>query len=49
MEYMFNFIPQAQNEQLVNANMTQNILVTTQSCLKKKKKKKKKNQLKQFF
>ena len=47
MEYMFNFIPQAQNEQLVNANMTQNILVTTQSCLKKKKKKK--NQLKQFF
>ena len=42
MEYLFYFIPQARNEQWVNnANMTQNILVTTQSYLFFKKKKKK--------
>ena len=33
MEYFLYFIPQARNEQWVNANMTQNILVTTQSYL----------------
>ena len=48
MEYLLYFIPQARNEQWVNANMTQNILVTTQSYLFFFLKKKN-NQLKQFF